>query len=107
MKKQKDRDYICYLINTCVYTIDNMLTLEDLIKKYINKDISSSIVIHKELSDSYYDIISQAIYILDSIEYGKIEGYLYGMTSLTLYGKEQNSDVSGMFFYALWILYLM
>ena len=101
MKKQKDRDYICYLINTCVYTIDNMLTLEDLIKKYINKDISSSIVIHKELSDSYYDIISQAIYILDSIEYGKIEGYLYGMTSLILYGKEQNSDVSGMFFYAL------
>ncbi|KAK8812475.1 hypothetical protein WA158_007709 [Blastocystis sp. Blastoise] len=94
IKKQKDRDYICYVINTCVYMIDNMTMLENLIKKYINKDIAASIVIQKELSESYYDTISQSIYILMSIEYSKIEGYLYSMTSLNLYTIQEVGDTS-------------
>ena len=105
LKKDKDRDYVCYWcgqrrrvrrsINTAAYIADMMPQLEQMAQNLAEAKVREKIDLQSELLDAYYDTVSVGIKTLVSGIYGKVEGVLYGMTSLNWATFSDIGDQSG------------
>ena len=81
-KKEKDRDYVCYCINTAAYIAEMIPQLEQMAKNLAESKSRDSIDLQSELLDAYFNTVSIGIRTLVSGEYGKVENVLYGMTNI-------------------------
>ena len=105
LKKDKDRDYVCYWcsqrrrvrrsINTAAYIADMVPQLEQMAQNLAEAKVREKIDLQSELLDAYYDTVSVGIKTLVSGIYGKVEGVLYGMTSLNWATFSDIGDQSG------------
>ena len=105
LKKDKDRDYVCYWcgqrrrvrrsINTAAYIADMVPQLEQMAQNLAEAKVREKIDLQSDLLDAYYDTVSVGIKTLVSGIYGKVEGVLYGMTSLNWATFSDIGDQSG------------
>lgn len=94
-KKEKDRDYVCYCINTAAYIADMLPQLEQMAKNLADEKVRDSIDLQSEVMDNYYNTVSFGIKALVNGEYGKVENILYSMTSVNWATFEDIGDQSG------------
>lgn len=105
LKKDKDRDYVCYWcglrpdmtrsINTAAYIAEMVPQLEQMARNLAETKVREAIDLQSELLDAYYDTVSVGIKTLVSGIYSKVEGVLYGMTSLNWATFSDIGDQSG------------
>ena len=95
-KKEKDRDYVCYCINTAAYIADMLPQLEQMAKNLADEKVRDSIDLQTEVMDNYFNTVSYGIKALVNGEYGKVEGILYSMTSVNWATFEDIGDQSSM-----------
>ena len=95
-KKEKDRDYVCYCINTAAYIADMLPQLEQMAKNLADEKVRDNIDLQTEVMDNYFNTVSYGIKALVNGEYGKVEGILYSMTSVNWATFEDIGDQSSM-----------
>ena len=99
-KKEKDRDYVCYCINTAAYIAEMIPQLEQMAKNLADEKVRESMDLQTDLLDDYYNTVSYGIKALVNGEYGKVENILYSMTSMNWATFEDIGDQSGKFIYS-------
>ena len=97
-KKEKDRDYVCYCINTAAYIAEMIPQLEQMAKNLADEKVRDSMDLQTDLLDDYYNTVSYGIKALVNGEYGKVENILYSMTSMNWSTFEDIGDQSGKFY---------
>ena len=97
-KKEKDRDYVCYCINTAAYIAEMIPQLEQMAKNLADEKVRDSMDLQTDLLDDYYNTVSYGIKALVNGEYGKVENILYSMTSMNWATFEDIGDQSGKFY---------